>query len=540
MVALVISINFISYASDYPQIPAGEKPITVNQIDSLLAVPDFYNPAYKYKTSNGTLFYDSLGVLGGSGSGGFFDTWRGQTQILLPFDSDKFSINQTDSVSFKAESVIGSLYWMTLAMVQEYFNVDMQYLMAIAAKEIKIGLWNELLNKPAYSENTGGEGLFQTSAATSLDRALACPHFYPFDSLPLISSTDVTSFLSTSGLTISQWQQKYLGPDIMPSNSAHIVNSTIFAVNIYQTQYNLFAYATELCWNEFLLKAKVNKAGSIMMLLLHNQGINGGQNILAMLKADMYEQFALNPDIISLLTNGNNNYKSDIIKLINKIVQASRSHFNGAPVSLSDGEISKKDLLRLFFGDSGTVDKQGNGGLLLHFRVDRTQVCNTLDQAFNKLKGNAPSTSGKEAISFRYDFLTVLRTVKTYFNDKPLYSRPLAGDVLATIIANSKTVGCGSNAIKQETHSVQSAMLIPFITSNANQLFLTVATPADLKVTCKLYDLKGTCIFTKSGFAIGRILKIALGKKQVFTPGTYIVRISAGEFISMDSFTIIR
>jgi hypothetical protein len=60
------------------------------------------------------------------------------------------------------------------------------------------------------------------------------------------------------------------------------------------------------------------------------------------------------------------------------------------------------------------VAAQGDGGLLRHFTVSRQELWNDIQAAFNKLSPHWNQSPA--AISFRYDWLTLLRTVKNYFN----------------------------------------------------------------------------------------------------------------------------
>jgi hypothetical protein len=436
-----------------PDMPIGELPITLSQIDSLIKLPNFYNAAYRYKTFNGIPYYDSLGALGGYGSGGFLDTYRDQTQTLLAFDHQEFTFNTTDKVSFEGKSTDGPLYWMSLAICQEYFNVDMQFMMGFGAKETKIGMWDHNFDKTAYSPITAGEGIFQVQPPTGCDRAIACPYFYPKHAVALSSAPDVTNFLLKAGyVSAAAWQAEYFGPDLMQMTSAYIVNAMIFSVNVQYANYNCFGYSTEICWKDFLITAKDRNAGGVAMMVFYNMGLWSGQTVCEMLKLPNYAALAANPNASSLLPNGNNNYKPDLLTAFRQIVGAAKKCLTDASVELYDAEISRTDLLRMFFGDGGTATAQGKGGLLVHFNLNRQEVWNTLNAAFDKLKGRSPITLGKETISFRYDLLTALRTVKQYFDPLRLYQRPAGGDVLARIIFNSKSAGCPSNKQPDEKY----------------------------------------------------------------------------------------
>ncbi len=86
----------------------------------------------------------------------------------------------------------------------------------------------------------------------------------------------------------------------------------------------------------------------------------------------------------------------------------------------SDTSVSEgASLYRWFHNDTliGTVASHGTGGLLNHWQhsatdPDRQIIYDALDQMFTALSGQAPSTLAAEVISFRYDLLFIIRSLK--------------------------------------------------------------------------------------------------------------------------------
>ena len=152
---------------------------------------------------------------------------------------------------------------------------------------------------------------------------------------------------------------------------------------------------------------------------------------------------------------GHSDYRNQILDLAQVLTDASKDFMqNGTNSQVIDFEITVDMLLDMFFGTDGTVETQGDGGLLLHYYDPATgndysevrqRIWNNLIAAHEHLRGRAPNptntgTVSENAISFRYDFLTAIRTVKA---DLPFERRfNIAGDA-ALLISRNSDVGCG-------------------------------------------------------------------------------------------------
>jgi hypothetical protein len=119
-------------------------------------------------------------------------------------------------------------------------------------------------------------------------------------------------------------------------------------------------------------------------------------------------------DITPYTVMGNSNYREAVMLTAEQLEAASACPMAGG---VFDPPILLSDLQTFFFGNGGSAAAQGDGGLMLHFGLNasqRTALWADVSCAFNALQGLAPGRAGNE-ISFRYDFLTLLRVAKQHF-----------------------------------------------------------------------------------------------------------------------------
>lgn len=489
-----------------PDDPADALPLTLTQLDSVAADQSYGDSSYRYG------YYDSLGVNGGSYSGGFIDTWydkrnaKAETQIHFPVPGSNFSVNGT-SVNFFPT---GHFYWMTLALCQEYFHVDMQWAAAQGAKETGIG--TSFLVLPA--DQAGVYGFWQIESASGLDRALCYPALFPKFSAKLSAARDI----ATSGINADTFLTYYTRGNRgqTPYNDALMLNSCLMAMIFQYANYDICAYATDICWKNSLAIAADPYMGVSFMAVLYNLGAYSQVGkIAAILNPNTYQQTCANPNARTLIGNGNFNYVPEILAVAQAEADASRQfEKNNAKLTLVDFDIGRRELLDMFFGDSGTVDKQGNGGLLLHYydpaagncTVVRQSIWNTLDTAFARLKGRAPSASST-AVSFRYDFLTLVRTVKHYFPF--IRQQPNGGDAALLIPMNSGHYTPCSGSVADEAY--------PYLTTDlfslANGDIIAIDTVRDsISVKKVLWTLDNNWKTWNKAFAIAE----SSGTEKVF------------------------
>ncbi len=464
-----------------PDEPTDASPITLKQLDSLLALPGFYNAAYRYD------YVDSLGVNGGRYSGGFIDTWynrndgKAETQLLFPIPPNPFTLNNP-GINFDTSATNGPMYWMTLACGQEYFHADMQWMAAMGIKENNAGVKSTQGINVTYNPNTAhssGYGPWQVEFPTGADRALTYPSFFPKYTAQLAAAKDVGS---SPFLTAFAFMDYYCGLTA-PIGSASIMNCMVFSVLVQYTNYDVFSYCTDICWKQALAAARDPYMGLAAMVMVYNIGNSTVTNVAARLNSNTYAATCnLAAPAARNLFPANNNYTADMLTGVQNLIDASRASQTNAAIKMLDYRITEPQLMAAFFGDNGTVAAQGTGGLLLHFYdptatnciPQRQQIWNTLDSAFNKLKGRAPSTTGTSTISYRYDLLSILRTVKGNLSFKR--NPPAGGDATNNIIPQNSGhyPSCSGAAGYDETYPYPTTTMT--ILQNGNVTAVTTVT----------------------------------------------------------------
>lgn len=360
--------------------PMQEPSIDTGDIDSIIANPNFYNPDYRY--------IDTLGARGGEYSGGISDTWLGETQVILHFPEENYSIHGGDSVHFSLDATKGDpLYWMSVVMGQEYFSVDMQWMLAKAVQETGAGSSINYMGTNAE----GAYGPWEIEQWTGKHREKAYP--------ALFQNGTITSF----------WDD-----DVTPINSANVVNGYMYSIAATRYIYSLLNYFTDARWDKILKDSKSHFFPLSLLLVGYN---NGAADLQYTFKpfwhVDYCDQYMLDTfahdTVESVVKKG---YVTGIINGVKSLEDGSKAAFVDKSLELVDIALTIQDVNRFFYGDGGHFLSQGDGGLLAHYNIDRNSFDLLIETAFKKLKGKAPSTTNTEAISLRYDFLTLLRVVK--------------------------------------------------------------------------------------------------------------------------------
>ncbi len=405
--------------------PIDAESITTAELAALIQTQDYYDSEYRYS------YTDSLGVNGGLYSGGFLDTWhnnvadKDETQILLPIPKETFTVNDP-GLTLDSAVTEGPMYWMSLAMAQEYFRVDMQWMLAMGMKEGNAGIIERdvVPNRVVYdgSYNHGaGLGAWHTEALTGADRAMTYANYFPKFEKRLSSIRDFGQFKSPAAKAEWEITDYYCG-ESTPIYSASIINTMVFSILVQYANYDVFAYATDVCWKESLASAVDPYMGLAAMLIVYNVGNTQIPMIAGHLNSNSYETAAANPNGRTLFGTGHLNYIPGILSAVQTFVDASNDSRTDPTIKNLDHAISRRELLNAYFGDNGTVDTQGDGGLLLHYfdptmvgtADKRQEIWDTLNVAFDIAAGQAPSTLGTDSISYRYDLVSIFRTVKDY------------------------------------------------------------------------------------------------------------------------------
>lgn len=456
-------------APGIPDEPAEYEPITVEQINEIIKNPDFYRESYRYEN------YDSLGSNGGKYSGGFMDTYVGQTQL-------RFAIPKGNSIR-GAAAMRGDgapAYYMALAMGQEYLKVDAQWMFAMGAKESWSGTmvdYGDTWNGQNIMWSTGNQAVgsgnytsWHVEFNSGNDRALGYPHFFPKYENALGRARDVTTLLGIlatdnlipSGSTAETAILNYYVGGYDARYSPRSINGLFVSATFQYVNYDVLAYSTDICWKYALENAADPYMGLAAMVSAYNLGMWGQIGTIKGALNNANVDNAINdPNARNRFAEGNNNYRGEILQVAQALINASNDaeKGSGANSEIIDFKITLDQLRSMFFGTNGTVEKQGDGGILLHyydpetgkdFSAIRQKIWNSLTEAFEILKGRA-STSDANTISYRYDFLTAIRTVKA---ELPYERRFQVNGDASTLVPQNSTSGCSkeTGGIVDETY----------------------------------------------------------------------------------------
>ncbi|MDB5048810.1 MAG: hypothetical protein JWO30_1881 [Fibrobacteres bacterium] len=386
-----------------------------------LTCTDLDTPALKPDYDNAKCLIDTIGSNGGDTYGGFVSSYYGQTQIQAVIPTTTFVVSGTD-IRWNPYAM-GPQYMMALGMAQEILNVDMQFLAAIAGKETGAGMVNVNTGgvrseDGSYTDN-GTYSYWQIEQDTYATYIKAYPQFFPKYGPCISKYPDVTSAL-TAGHCATNWGETakfYMQPagqSKMTPNSPQITNGALSSALAWYGLYDALSNSTDLCFVEAIKNGVDKRIAFAAMIGGYNQGRY--TDFAGPLKdSTLYKD----PNASSRFTAGNSNYRVDIYKILDQLVNASKA--SCAARKVYDTTITLTEMQRFLFGGSGatpgTPAVQADGGLMLHYPLtpeERTDLWNDVTCAFGKLKGKAPSMTGKDAISYRYDYLTLLRVVKKH------------------------------------------------------------------------------------------------------------------------------
>ena len=425
-------------APGVPDNPISAEPITISGLIELINHPDFHNPNFRHSS------YDSLGSNGGKFSAGFMNTYAGKTQI-------HFAIPRGNTIR-GAAAIKGHEapeYYMALAMGQELFNADAQFMFAVGAIESRSGTTLSHMISPSNPTN-GSYSSWQFEGISMLDRTLNYPQFFPK------YETQLAAAPSTGHLYTGNFEREffghYVGGYYNGQTSPYTINGLLMSALFHYANYDILAHSTDICWKYALENAADPYMGLSAMLAAYNVGLWGQiGSIRNIMNTQNVDNLINDPNARDLFHPGaTGNYCHNVLNVAQALIDASRDFTlgNGENSEVIDFEITLEQLRAMFFGTGGTAFQQGDGGVLLHFydpsadrdvSVVRQRIWDNLTQAFNILKNKAP-TSSENTISFRYDFLSAIRAVKA---DLPFNRRfNISGDAATLIPNNSSPVGC--------------------------------------------------------------------------------------------------
>lgn len=439
--------------------------IKTGYCDALTETPqsDVFTCQEAFQSTSNSGYYDKnycqtdgYGTRGGPMSGGWIDTWVGETQIQVAIPTVPFNQNNT-WVTFEPDEMGGPMYMMALAMGQEYMNMDMQFMIGIAGGENFTGMvhWETMGEKAGFrtgnllygTGNNGKNGVdygpFSIEPATIGDNVIkSYPSFFP--EYPTLSEDP--AFGGVSGAQIAQQYMETPGTGMIQPNAPELVNSVIISgLNLWFI-YDLIANATDFCMLEVIREGADSLAAMKMMGKAYNKGINSA------FESPFTDPSAKDMENITpLLGAGGGFYVEKALKGSNPLVEAmSQSQTCGGDIPIYDSWIDLVTLKSFFFGTQGTPSSLGSGGLMHHFSADiatREEMWNEITCTFNQLSSHWNEDT--PSISYRYDFLTILRVARKYFSTE----RPLPNNFTYTNWLKTRTknpVSCSGVTIDRE------------------------------------------------------------------------------------------
>ncbi len=360
---------------------------------------------------------DSLSTNRGDGYGGIVDSYKDQTQIQVRIPAASFNVSGK-AAKFDPRSMGGPFYMMALMTVQEYFYIDAQFLMALGASKSGAGLVDAATGTSLYkpAPNDGATPDDSKFGSFGLNYVTATKVFGDYPKY-FTSLDDIKSMVADNGTGATL------------ANSPQQVNSAMLGAMNLWWYLDATQSGKSLCFRKFLQTAKDKAAGLKLLLAGYENGPQTGgdgpdyanrvlppsSNAAAVNSGDITP--FMKPYLWGVGTpaHGTTQYISDVFGPLD-VIAKSGAACSAEPIY--DAPISRADLKALFFGQGGTAAKPGFGGLHWHVKMslaERNALDAELDCAFDALKGQSPSTKGLDAISFRYDFLSILRVAKSNF-----------------------------------------------------------------------------------------------------------------------------
>lgn len=393
-------------------------PVRCGEIADLLRGPAYHDPRH--------CILDTLGTGGASASGSLTADHRGQTQIQAAMPTEYWQVYGWP-MRWDPRVLGGPLYMMALAMGQEYLGMNRQWLQVIAGKESNFAyVAKDFPERGSISEwangNVDSDGswiLWQVLTPYFANLIHAYPDFFPAHACAAAFPGPIPAETCVGG-----WEKAIahyvrtpgLSPSKTGANSPQLANAVLSVSLAYFWIYDALWQATDLCYADAVLHGKDRRVALAGIMPLYADGIYSGN------AAHADPDLRHNPDAYHAIKAGPSpEYRDNVFSMLEEFHKVNdASEACGGPYPVYDAAIPWDDVQRFYFGGSaapGTPEAQGDGGLLLHREVslaERRALLGDLRCAFDQLKGKAPSTAGMEAISFRYDWLTVLRSVRAY------------------------------------------------------------------------------------------------------------------------------
>lgn len=421
--------------SRIPYDTANAEVVTLSNLNEILSRPSYYDSTYRY--------LDTAGVKIGKYSGSMLDNFIGETQVILPLESDSIMVNNVRSVI--SPKYTTPIYWISMIAAQEYFNIDYQFLSGIFAKETNVGTEAFHVGKEMgegtfdNSELTFGCGEVEKNTFASI--ALANPHLFPkYDSV-LNRSQSVLTMSNDFGVSDVMLGEEYMGKGQFTLKSPYVVNSIFASAHVFFWLWDYMVFSERVCLQQVLEQHEDPYFVPALISLLYNRGLSQDRDSVMWIQ--YYEDY-LDESAVTKLNTGHANYREEILEGLFAMESTSKKVMDDSTIPLYDTLITQDIIHSFFYGKDGSAQSQGEGGFLQHFTPDRIALDNDINELYAKL---SERWEGK-GISFRYDLLTFLRALKKhfpYYRIRPLDSESQAFFIRRRIPADS--CGCDGDTI---------------------------------------------------------------------------------------------
>lgn len=420
-----------------PETPSNHSGITLQELNQLVNQPQFYDPSYRY--------LDTIGARGGPYSGGWIDTFGEETQIQWAIGQTPTDIWSSGLYLSDTNKTKGPMYWMALAAGQELFSMEAQFLMTIGMKETGSG---SSTTSELVLENTDYVyGAFELDQSAAMDRMMDYPKFYPqfestFQETFALDSYDAGVFFRNLGRSASDVYMEIFGArsDV---TRAGMVNSVLLSGLEFHHVYQIIGASSDYCGKKAYLESADPYLGLCILAGNYNRGIYGA--VPENLKDP---DFVADPDACMKVPQGNHDYVPQMRSGLVAITQDQIRWAQGDPdVRVIDKTITFEQIESFFWGDGGTIDSPGANGLMIHYGLSPMQeelMWDDIQAAYQILS----TRWGGNSISFRYDWISLLRIAKNYLDTEiPFPSGPLT---VAYIDDHSQKEQCDPTYTKDE------------------------------------------------------------------------------------------
>ncbi|RLE37308.1 hypothetical protein DRJ17_06870, partial [Candidatus Woesearchaeota archaeon] len=292
----------------------------------------------------------------------------------------------------------GGLMWaMAAAWGQEFFGYDMRLTFAIGTKECGIGLFNDGSAGPDWTwagnvcSNGSGDGPYQMIDGDIQMAISSFPDYFPHNN----------SYLNALSISIP------------PETRNNIVNATItMLLDISSRYYGYFSASRSFRLDEFVAAATDPYALTRILVVGYNKGPHSEVQNLRCGTGTRIS--ALTSNNISVTHNivGNGWYAPQVVDLMKRIGR-DPDVYDWA-ITWGDVQDFLQDLRSMHYANGIPTDAQWNG------------MVNELQLAFQRMAGKVPAGQEPQGynantISFRYNWLTMLRIMKKYLPNPRLY-----------------------------------------------------------------------------------------------------------------------